>query len=76
MALSVAGGMFPGRAGVASSVVTTLGYGGFLLGPILVGAAAELLGLRLALGTVALAGFSIFFLAARARADQSAARNA
>ena len=65
VALSVAGGMFPGRAGGASSVVTTVGYGGFLSGPILVGAAAELLGFRLALGVVVLAGVSIFVLACR-----------
>ena len=64
-ALSVAGGMFPGRAGGASSVATAAGYGGFLSGPILVGAAAELLGLRPALGVVVLAGTSIFFLTRR-----------
>ena len=65
VALSVAGGMFPGRAGGASSVVTTIGYGGFLLGPVLVGTAAELLGLRAALGVVALAGVWICALANR-----------
>jgi MFS family permease len=75
VALSVAGGMFPDRAGVASSVVTALGYGGFLSGPVLVGAAAELLGLRVALGVVVLAGISIFVLANRPRAGQAAARN-
>lgn len=75
VALSVAGGLFPDRAGGAGSVVTTLGYGGFLFGPILVGAAAELLGLRLALGVVVLAGVSIFVLADRPRADQAAVRN-
>ncbi len=63
IALSVAGDMFPERAGGASSVVTALGYGGFLLGPILVGTVAELLDLRLALGIVVLAGISIFALA-------------
>ena len=68
VALSLAGDMFPERAGVASSVVTTLGYGGFLLGPVLVGAAAELLGLRVALGLVVLAGVSIL-AAAGARGE-------
>jgi MFS family permease len=63
VALSVAGDMFPGRAGGASAVVTTLGYGGFLLGPVLVGAAAELLSLRVALGVVAIAGVLILVLA-------------
>ena len=68
VSLSLAGGMFPERAGAASSVVTTLGYGGFLLGPVLVGAAAELLGLRVALGLVVLAGVSIL-AAASTRGD-------
>ena len=63
VALSLAGDMFPERAGVASSVVTTLGYVGFLLGPALVGALAELFDLRLALGLVVLAGVSILALA-------------
>ena len=63
IALSVAGGMLPERAGGASSVVTTVGYGGFLLGPILVGAVAEVLTLRVALGIVVLAGISIAALA-------------
>ncbi len=38
VAFSVAGKMVPERAGSAVSVVTTIGYGGFLLGPPLVGA--------------------------------------
>ena len=63
IALSVAGGMLAERAGGASSVVTTVGYGGFLLGPILVGAMAELLRLHAALGIVVLAGISIAILA-------------
>jgi MFS family permease len=63
IALSAAGSMSAERAGGASSVVTTVGYGGFLLGPILVGAAAELLSLRVALGIVVLAGISISTLA-------------
>ena len=44
-------------------MVTALGYGGFLLGPILVGTVAALLGLRLAMGIAVLAGVSIFTLA-------------
>jgi MFS family permease len=63
IALSVAGGMLPERAGAASSVVTTLGYGGFLLGPILFGVLAEVLSLRVALSIVVLAGISIAALA-------------
>ena len=68
VALSVAGSMLPERAGGASSVVTALGYGGFLLGPILVGTVSELLGLRLAMGIAVLAGVSIFTLAGSFRA--------
>lgn len=59
IAFSVAGDLAPERAGAAISVVTTLGYGGFLLGPVLVGGLAELVGLRLALGVVAVSGFLI-----------------
>jgi MFS family permease len=55
--------MLPERAGAASSVVTTVGYGGFLLGPILVGVLAEVLSLRVALGIVVIVGISIAALA-------------
>lgn len=56
VAFSLAGDLAPRRAGAAISVVTTLGYGGFLLGPVIVGGLAELSGLRAALGTTAVAG--------------------
>lgn len=62
IAFSVAGDLAPERAGAAISVVTTLGYGGFLLGPVIVGGLAELVGLRIALGTIAVAGFLVFTL--------------
>jgi MFS family permease len=65
VAFSVAGDLAPGRAGGAISVVTTLGYGGFLLGPVIVGGLAEVLGLRTALGTIVVAGFLIFILSLR-----------
>ena len=63
IAFSVAGDLAPGRAGAAISFITTLGYSGFLLGPVIVGGLAELVGLRLALGTIAVAGALIFTLA-------------
>ena len=47
------------------SVVTSFGYGGFLLGPVLIGGIAEVLGLRTALGVVALCGLAIFALSTR-----------
>jgi len=65
IAFSVAGDVAPGGTGAAVSVVTTLGYGGFLLGPVLVGGLAEVLGLRAALLTIALAGIAIALLGAR-----------
>ena len=65
IAFSAAGDLAPERAGGAISVVTTLGYGGFLLGPVVVGGLAELFGLRIALGTIAAAGALIFVLALR-----------
>jgi MFS family permease len=62
LAYSTAGDLAPQRAGAAISVVTTFGYGGFLLGPVVVGGLAELVGLRAALGIIALAGLAVFAL--------------
>jgi MFS family permease len=63
VAFSTAGDLAPsGRAGAAISVVTTFGYGGFLLGPVIVGGLAEVFGLRTALGTIVVAGILIFAL--------------
>jgi MFS family permease len=65
IAFSVAGDLASGRAGGAISVVTTLGYGGFLLGPVVVGGLAEVLGLRIALGIIAVSGLLISALSLR-----------
>jgi MFS family permease len=65
IAFSAAGDLAPERAGAAISVLTTLGYGGFLLGPVIVGGLAEVLGLRIALGIIAVSGLLIFALALR-----------
>ena len=64
LAFSVAGDLVPERAS-AISVVTTFGYGGFLLGPPMVGGLAELVGLRVALGVIVVAGLAIFILSLR-----------
>jgi MFS family permease len=48
-------------------VVTTVGYGGFLLGPVVVGGLAETIGLRAALGVIAVAGFLSFILSLRSK---------
>src|SRR3712207_1536482 len=62
---SFAGDLVPDRAGGASSVVTTFGYSGFLLGPVTIGGVAELTSLRIALGIVGVAGLLIFALSLR-----------
>lgn len=72
VAMSVAGDLAPGRAGGAISIVTTLGYSGFLLGPVIVGGLAEVFGLRVALGTIAVSGLLIFVLALLVRVQRSA----
>jgi MFS family permease len=68
IAFSLAGDVAPGGTGAAVSVVTTLGYGGFLLGPVIVGGLAELAGLRTALLTIAAAGLVIAALGLRVSA--------
>lgn len=64
---SVAGDLVPGRVGAAVSVITTFSYGGGLLATPMIGGLAELVGLRAALGTVALAGLAVFVLSLRLR---------
>ena len=59
---SLAGDEAGDRLGEASAVVTTIGYGGFLIGPAMVGGLAEVTGLRLALGTGCLVGILITVL--------------
>ncbi|MDP9479053.1 MAG: MFS transporter [Actinomycetota bacterium] len=70
LAFSVAGDLVPQRAASAISVVTTFGYGGFLLGPPLVGGLAEVVGLRMALGLIAVAGLCVFVLSLRLGEDR------
>ncbi len=59
---SLAGDEAGDRLGEASAVVTTIGYGGFLIGPAMVGGLAEATGLRLALATGCLVGILITLL--------------
>jgi MFS family permease len=73
LAFSVAGDLVPERAGAAVAVVTSFGYGGFLLGPPLVGGLAELMGLRVALGVIAVSGLGVFFLSLELRENQEKA---
>jgi len=76
IAFSMAGDVAPGGTGAAVSVVTTLGYGGFLLGPVIVGGLAELAGLRIALLTIAAAGLVIAALALRVSATSGSPKPA
>jgi MFS family permease len=67
IAFSLAGDIAPNRVGGASSVVTIFGYGGVLLGPVIVGGLAELYGLRAALSVIAVAGLLVFVLSLRTK---------
>ena len=59
IAFSIAGDVAPDRIGGASSVVATLGYSGFLVGPTIVGGIAEFSSLRISFLTIVLAGLLI-----------------
>lgn len=56
---SLAGDIAPKQAGQVISVITILGYIGFLLGPSLIGGLADLLGLRFALLALGVAGIAV-----------------
>jgi MFS family permease len=62
MVISMAGHNTPERAGEATSVITVIGYGGFLMGPALIGGLTQWLDLRAALGTVIVSGVLITVL--------------
>jgi MFS family permease len=63
LAWSAAGRRQPGSPGPAISAVATLGYLGFLLGPVLIGGLASLIGLRLALAGAVAVTLVIYLLA-------------
>jgi MFS family permease len=62
--LSIAAHSAPGRSGAAVSLVTTVGYSAFVLGPLVVGALASVTSLRAALA-LAVATMVAFALLAR-----------
>lgn len=62
LGFSLAGDLAPKQSGQASSVVTFVGYGAFLVGPALVGGVADATTLRIALATVIAASVGIFLL--------------
>ncbi len=65
LAFSLAGRARPADAGRASSVITTLGYAGFLFGPGIIGSVAETATLRIGLLAVVVAGLVVALLAGR-----------
>lgn len=62
---SLAGDLASGRSGEASTVVTFVGWSAFIAGPAIIGGVTELIGLRLALGTVVLTSGLILLLSFR-----------
>ncbi len=69
-----AAGHVPGvPSGVALSAVTTVGYLGFVTGPAIIGALAELTGLPPALGVVAVLGATVSALAGTTAAGRAGA---
>jgi MFS family permease len=75
-AYSIGGDVSPQHAGKVTSIITTIGYAGFLLGPALIGGLAQLFSLRIALGMVILAGGLITLLAFFLNEPRSAAAEA
>lgn len=72
-----AAGRVPGLAsGAAIGIVSLIGRGGFLVGPLMVGAVAELSSLRVALGGIVFAALAIAALAPRVAAAEPVAEMA
>jgi predicted MFS family arabinose efflux permease len=69
---SAAGNRNPGRAGRALARVVSLGYLGFLTGPILIGSAATLIGLPRALGIPVLLALFVALTASALRSRPAA----
>jgi MFS family permease len=64
--LFVAGARVPGLApSVGLAAVTTVGYTGFMVGPVAIGVAAEIAGLRAALGLMVVAILAVALVAPR-----------
>jgi MFS family permease len=61
--LAFSAGANLGRSGTALAVVTSSGYAGSIVGPGLIGAAADHLGLRVAMAIPLAAGLAVAFLA-------------
>ncbi len=71
---SLGGNVAPEKAGEISSIIAIFGYCGLLVGPSLVGGIAEVAGLRIALGSVIVAGIVIGLLALRTNTSSQRAQ--
>ena len=68
-----AAGQVPGlAAGVSLAAVSSVGYLGFVIGPPIVGGAAELIGLPAALGALVALGLAVAALAPTTAAPRAA----
>ncbi len=76
IAFSAAGRVVGVTPGIAISVVSTAGYGGFLVGPPLIGWVADQTSLRLALGTIAVLSAGLAGLAPSVRGSAGPANRA
>jgi fucose permease len=74
--LSVAGQSTTLAPGVAIAAVATLGYTGFLAGPPVIGFVAELTGLRVGLGVVAVLGIAMVLMAGLVQRPDTASPSA
>ncbi|HEV2107247.1 MAG TPA: MFS transporter [Thermomicrobiales bacterium] len=72
VALSIGGDLVPDRAGQAASILMTLGYAGFSIGPTVIGSLAEAATLRLALSVIGMVGLAITYLSTRVATTQTA----
>jgi MFS family permease len=68
LAYSAAGNSKRMASSAAISAVSSVGFVGFLLGPPVIGFIAQLTSLRISFAAVAILGFSITWIAGRARA--------
>ena len=66
-AFTLGGNRAPAHMGEVSAALTTVGYLGFLVGPVVIGGLSDVIGLRAALATLILAGALITGLAALVR---------
>ncbi|MCC7361837.1 MAG: MFS transporter [Anaerolineales bacterium] len=72
-AFTLGGNRAPAHMGEVSAALTTVGYLGFLIGPVVIGGLSDSIGLRAALSTLILAGALIITLSALVREPRAPA---